>query len=470
MGMKVLVIGSGAREHAIAHTLLRGGSVQEVTVAPGNPGMPADGIRITSLSTANHAALIDFVQHNGYDWVLIGPETPLIEGLVDDFAAAGIKAFGPSKSAAQIEGSKDFAKQLMNRHGIPTARYQTFDSLAEAQRYVHEQGAPIVIKADGLAGGKGVTVAMDEGTAMRALEDIFLDHRFGQAGAKVVIEEFLEGQEFSLMSFVNGTEFWPMPISQDHKRAYDGDKGPNTGGMGAYSPVPQIGEDVVATAIETIVRPTVEAMNEEGMPFTGILYAGLIATKDGPKVIEFNARFGDPETEVVLPQLTSDLAAGISAILEGGEPQFTWADNVATVGVILASDGYPDHIVTGAAVPVIDTSKQAHVYYAGVSSASALTGDIALAQTDSTVLDGITVSVPDAGAEQNEAVQQAARAQAGSGLVTDSGRVLLVECTSRDLAAAQQQAYALLDSVDTTGMFYRHDIGAKALVHEATNR
>ena len=196
----------------------------------------------------------------------------------------------------------------MERHNIPTAKYQTFDDLERSTAYVREHGAPIVIKADGLAAGKGVTVAMDEETAIAALDDIFVDHRFGNAGAKVVIEDFLEGQEFSLMSFVNGTDFWPMPISQDHKRAYDGDKGPNTGGMGAYSPVPQIGQDVVDTAIETIVKPTVQAMSDEGTPFTGILYAGLIATADGPKVIEFNARFGDPETEVVLPKLTSDLA------------------------------------------------------------------------------------------------------------------------------------------------------------------
>ena len=294
--MKVLVIGSGAREHAIAHALMRGSSVSEVTVAPGNPGMELDGIRITQISPSNHAALIDFVKNNGYDWVFVGPEVPLIEGIVDDFAQAGIKAFGPSKAAAQIEGSKDFAKQLMERHSIPTARYQTFSDLERSTTYVREHGAPIVIKADGLAAGKGVTVAMDEETAIAALEDIFVDHRFGNAGAKVVIEDFLEGQEFSLMSFVNGTDFWPMPISQDHKRAYDGDKGPNTGGMGAYSPVPQIGQDVVDTAIETIVKPTVQAMSDEGTPFTGILYAGLIATADGPKVIEFNARFGDPES------------------------------------------------------------------------------------------------------------------------------------------------------------------------------
>lgn len=206
--MKVLVIGSGAREHAIAHALMRGGSVSEVTVAPGNPGMELDGIRTTQLNPSNHAALIDFVKNNGYDWVFVGPEVPLIEGIVDDFAAAGIKAFGPNKAAAQIEGSKDFAKQLMERHDIPTAKYQTFDDLERSTAYVREHGAPIVIKADGMAAGKGVTVAMDEETAIAALEDIFVDHRFGNAGAKVVIEDFLEGQEFSLMSFVNGTDFW----------------------------------------------------------------------------------------------------------------------------------------------------------------------------------------------------------------------------------------------------------------------
>lgn len=271
MGQKVLVIGSGAREHAIAHALLRGDSVSEVTVASGNPGMELDGIRTTQINESNHAAFISFMQHNQYDWAFVGPEVPLIEGLVDDFAAAGIKAFGPNKAAAQIEGSKDFAKQLMARHNIPTAQYRTFDNLEDSVAYVREHGAPIVVKADGLAAGKGVTVAMDVDTAITALDDIFIDHRFGKAGAKVVIEDFLEGQEFSLMSFVRGTEFWPMPISQDHKRAYDNDEGPNTGGMGAYSPVPQIGQDVIDTAIDTIVRPTVEAMAAEGTPFTGIL-------------------------------------------------------------------------------------------------------------------------------------------------------------------------------------------------------
>lgn len=418
--MKVLVIGSGAREHAIAHALMRGGSVSEVTVASGNPGMELDGIRTTQLNPSNHAALIDFVKNNGYDWVFVGPEVPLIEGIVDDFAAAGIKAFGPNKAAAQIEGSKDFAKQLMERHDIPTAKYQTFDDLERSTAYVREHGAPIVIKADGLAAGKGVTVAMDEETAIAALEDIFVDHRFGNAGAKVVIEDFLEGQEFSLMSFVNGTDFWPMPISQDHKRAYDGDKGPNTGGMGAYSPVPQIGQDVIDTAIETIVKPTVQAMADEGTPFTGILYAGLIATADGPKVIEFNARFGDPETEVVLPKLTSDLGAGINAILNGETPEFTWDEDNATLGVVIASDGYPTNVVKGAAIPEITVDDDSHVYYAGV-------------------------------------------ARGEHGLVANSGRVLLVETSAADIKAAQDKVYAIIDKLDTKGMFYRHDIGFKAL-------
>lgn len=421
MGQKVLVIGSGAREHTIAYTLLKAPSIDEVTVAPGNPGMLKDGIHTTQLSQSNHAALIEFVKNNGYDWVFVGPEVPLIEGIVDDFAAAGIKAFGPSKAAAQIEGSKDFAKQLMDRHNIPTAQYKTFSDLEMAQDYVHEHGAPIVIKADGLAAGKGVTVAMDEHTAQRALEDIFIDHRFGSAGAKVVIEDFLDGQEFSLMSFVNGTDFWLMPISQDHKRAHDGDEGPNTGGMGAYSPVPQIPQSVVDEAIEKIVRPTVEGMAEEGTPFTGILYAGLIATADGPKVIEFNARFGDPETEVVLPKLTSDLGAGISAILDGETPEFTWDESNATLGVVIASNGYPENVIKGARVPEIVVDEDSHVYYAGVAS------------------------------------------DEHGNLVANSGRVLLVETSAPDIKSAQDKVYAIIDKLELRGLFYRHDIGFKAL-------
>ena len=422
MGSKVLVIGSGAREHTIAYTLLKAPSVDGVTVIPGNPGMERDGITTSALSQSNHAALIDYVKDNGIDWVFVGPEVPLMEGIVDDFEEAGIKAFGPDRAAAQIEGSKDFAKRIMEKYSIPTAAYRTFDELEPAAAYVREHGAPIVIKADGLAAGKGVTVAMDIDTALQALDEIFINHRFGAAGAKVVIEDFLEGQEFSLMSFVNGEEFWPMPISQDHKRAYDNDEGPNTGGMGAYSPVPQIGQDVVDTAIETIVRPMCKAMVDEGVPFTGILYAGLIATADGPKVIEFNARFGDPETEVVLPRLTSDLNLGITAILNGQAPEFTWTDKGATLGVVLASNGYPTNVIKGAHVPAIPTDDDSHVYYAGVESD------------------------PDSGE-----------------LIASSGRVLLVQTTSDSIRDAQHKVYGMLDGIETEGMFYRHDIGNKAL-------
>ncbi len=465
MGIKVLIIGSGAREHAIASTLLRSKSIDEVTVAPGNIGMARDGIRITQLSMANHAALIDFVKDNDYDWVFVGPEVPLIEGIIDDFENAGIKAFGPTKAAAQIEGSKDFAKQLMTRHNIPTAGYETFDDLDQARQYVLDHGAPIVIKADGLAGGKGVTVAMDTDAALDALRSLFVDHRFGNAGMKVVIEDFLQGQEFSLMSFVHGTQFWPMPIAQDHKRAYDGDKGPNTGGMGAYSPVPQIGDDVVATAIETIVRPTVQAMAEEGTPFTGVLYAGLIATDDGPKVIEFNARFGDPETEVVLPRLTSDFGAAIDDILNDRDPDFTWDTGSTTLGVILASDGYPAHPKTGSPIALIPTDAKTHIYYAGVAGAPKPENRSA-APVDGTV-DGFTVNMPADTAAGTTAGNgrdgDVAQAEHASGLVTNSGRVLLLETTAADIRSAQQHIYELLDHVDTAGMFYRHDIGNKAL-------
>lgn len=422
--MKVLVVGSGAREHAIAHALLKGESVEEVTVAPGNPGIAADGIQTANISQSDHDALIKFVKDNNYDFAFIGPEVPLMNGIVDDFEAHGIAAFGPNKAAAQIEGSKDFAKKLMARHNVPTASYKTFDALEPARAYVLEHGAPIVIKADGLAAGKGVTVAMDEQTAVDALDDIFVDHRFGQAGAKVVIEEFLQGQEFSLMSFVSGTDFWVMPISQDHKRAYDGDKGPNTGGMGAYSPVPQISDETVQRAIDEIVRPTVEGLAKEGTPFTGVLYAGLIDTATGPKVIEFNARFGDPETEVVLPRLTSDFGEAIWNILRHKSPTFTWKNNGVTLGVIIASEGYPGTLVTGTPLPQIpvDENQGQHVYYAGVKSDE----------------------------------------ESGK-LLTSSGRVALVQVHGDDVKDAQNNVYSILDKLNLPHMFFRHDIAEKAL-------
>ena len=418
--MKVLVIGSGAREHAIAYTLLKGASVEEVTVAPGNPGMELDGIRTLSLNPSNQAALIDFVRNNDYDWVFVGPEVPLIEGIVDALAAAGLNAFGPSKAAAQMEGSKDFAKRLMERHNIPTAAYRTFDDLRSATDYVNEHGAPIVVKADGLAAGKGVTVAMDVETALDALNDIFVDHRFGSAGARVVIEDYLEGQEFSLMSFVNGTEFWTMPISQDHKRAYDNDEGPNTGGMGAYSPEPQIGQDVVDEALETIVKPTVEAMASEGTPFVGILYAGLIATADGPKVIEYNCRFGDPETQAVLPLLKSDLLTVMQATTNGtlADVSVEFSTDSACC-VVLASEGYPQKYESGFPITMSEEAA-AHCYVAG-------------AKKDSDTL------------------------------LTAGGRVLGVTAVAPTLRAAVEDAYHLAEGVDFANKYCRGDIGSAAL-------
>lgn len=428
MGQKVLVIGSGAREHAIAHALLRGDSVSEVTVASGNPGMELDGIRTTQINESNHAAFISFMQHNQYDWAFVGPEVPLIEGLVDDFAAAGIKAFGPNKAAAQIEGSKDFAKQLMARHNIPTAQYRTFDNLEDSVAYVREHGAPIVVKADGLAAGKGVTVAMDVDTAITALDDIFIDHRFGKAGAKVVIEDFLEGQEFSLMSFVRGTEFWPMPISQDHKRAYDNDEGPNTGGMGAYSPAPVVTPEIYQMVMDQIIYPTVRGMKKDGIVFTGFLYAGLMISKDAAgkptvKTLEFNCRFGDPETQPIMSRLKSDFSELIEAGIDGSLDKVIaeW-DPRCALGVVLASKGYPAAPRKGDVISGVE-----------------LQGD-----------DTVTFH---AGTKFNDKGE----------LVTSGGRVLCVVGLGGDLHQARDKAYKALDKVHFDGMQYRKDIGHRAL-------
>lgn len=424
MGKRVLVIGSGAREHAIGATLLRGDSVEEVICAPGNPGMALDGIRAADLDVADHAALVEGCRTLGVDWVFVGPEQPLIEGLVDDLTAAGIPAFGPTMAAARIEGSKDFAKGLMARHGIPTAAYASFDDPDAARTYVKDHGAPIVIKADGLAGGKGVTVAASEDQALRALDDIFVDRHFGSAGDKVVIEDLLEGQECSLMCFVRGDRVWPMPLSQDHKPANDGDRGPNTGGMGAYSPVPQFGPAIVQEALETIVKPLAAAMVDEGFPFTGVLYTGLMITASGPRVVEFNARMGDPETEVVLPALTSDLGAGIMALMSGREPRFTWETGRSRICVVLATDGYPQAPRLGSPVPLVGAEEDLHPFYAGVAGGGEL---------------------------------------GTSGFTAVSGRTLVIEASGKDVLAARDRAYSVIDGLDTDGLFYRHDIGFRAL-------
>lgn len=417
--MKLLVIGSGGREHAICRKLLEDPQVDAVFCAKGNPGMQKDGVQLVDIAEDNHPALIQFVKENQIDWTFVGPEIPLLNGIVDDFQAAGLKIFGPNQQAAMIEGSKDFAKQLMRDYHIPTAKYQTFSDFEAAKSYVLENGAPIVIKADSLAAGKGVVVAMTEQEALEALEDMLLDHKFGASSAQVVVEEFLAGEEFSLLSFVRENEVYPMVIAQDHKRIFDGDKGPNTGGMGAYSPVPQIPESMVQTAIKEIVQKAADGMVDRKTPFTGILYAGLIATKEGPKVIEFNARFGDPETQVVLPRLKTSLAQIIDDLLNNRQPDITWYD-FATLGVVVAAPGYPADYEKNIVLPEMQNTEEQTVYYAGVTAKK----------------------------EQ---------------LVSSGGRVFLVTSQGTNLADAQQKAYAYLNQYDLSQFFYRKDIGFKAL-------
>lgn len=414
--MKVLIIGSGGREHAIAKKMLESPQVTDVFCAKGNPGMKKDGIQRVDIAEDDHEALIAFAKEQGIAWTFVGPEIPLLNGIVDDFQKAGLKIFGPNKAAAMIEGSKEFAKKLMVNNQIPTAEYEAFTDYEAACAYVREKGAPIVIKADGLAAGKGVTVALTLDDALQALKEMMTDHRFGESGDKVVVEEFLAGEEFSLLAFVKDEEVYPMVIAQDHKRAYDGDQGPNTGGMGAYSPVPQISSEMVTSALEKIVKPAALGMIKNDTPFTGILYAGLIATEKGPKVIEFNARFGDPETQVVLPRLTSDLAQIIDDLLNNRKPELTWSER-ASVGVVLAAEGYPNDYKKGMDIPTFND--QVTVYYAGV-------------------------------AEKNEAT------------VASGGRVLLVEAEADTIEAAQKKVYQALDEATTKDYFYRRDIGDKS--------
>ena len=411
--MKVLVIGSGGREHAIAKQFNEATSVEKVFVAPGNDGM-RDVAEIVNIDALNFVELATFVKTNHIDLTFVGPEQPLAAGIVDYFYSEGLQIFGPTRAAAKIEGSKSYAKELMNKYHIPTAAHKTFTESAPAIAYIKAQGAPIVIKADGLAAGKGVIVANSEEEAIEAVEDMIGNQRFGDSSSRVVIEEFLDGEEFSFMSFVHKGQIYPMVIAQDHKRAFDGDNGPNTGGMGAYSPVPQISEGVVQVAYDTIVLPTVKAMAAEGVPFTGILYAGLILTSKGPKVIEFNARFGDPETQVVLPRMASDFGLFMKALMEEQPFDLQWKSD-AVLGVVIAAEGYPGDIVKGNALPnLVDISLP--VYHAGTKLV-------------------------------------------GEQFVGNGGRVLLISAEAPTLKEAQQKVYAELAKKEWKNFFFRHDIG-----------
>ncbi|HEL1757394.1 TPA: phosphoribosylamine--glycine ligase [Streptococcus suis] len=419
--MKLLVVGSGGREHAIAKKLLESDQVEQVFVAPGNDGMTLDGIELVNIGISEHSALINFAKEHDIAWTFVGPDDALAAGIVDDFEQAGLKAFGPSRLAAELEWSKDFAKQIMVKYGIPTAAFGTFSNFEEAKAYIEEQGAPIVVKADGLALGKGVVVAETVEQAVEATREMLLDNKFGDSGARVVIEEFLAGEEFSLFALVNGDQFYILPTAQDHKRAFDGDQGPNTGGMGAYAPVPHLPQSVVDTAVDTIVKPILEGMIAEGRSYLGVLYAGLILTDQGPKVIEFNARFGDPETQIILPRLTSDFAQNIDDILHKRPTQLTWLDSGVTLGVVVASNGYPLDYEKGVELPA-KTEGDITTYYAGARFA-----------------------------ENSRA------------LLSNGGRVYMLVTTADTVQDAQEKIYSELKNQDTTGLFYRTDIGSKAI-------
>lgn len=359
---KVLVIGGGGREHAIVKSLSRSPKVEEIFCAPGNAGIASDATCV-DLQVDDVEGLVNFAQRHDIDLTVIGPEAALVAGVADAFKSYGLRVFGPSKGAAQIESSKEFAKQLMSKHHIPTASYHTFDDFDKALAYVEKGSFPTVIKYDGLAAGKGVVVAQNLKEATDALIDMLKDHKFGND--KVIIEEFLQGPEFSFMCFVSGDKVYPLELAQDHKRAYDGDQGPNTGGMGAYSPVPFVSPEMHEKALNEIMIPAAKALVEEGFPFCGVLYGGLILTNDGPKVIEFNARFGDPETEVVLPRLESDIYDFFNAAIDGKGFIPQWSHD-AVIGVVLASKGYPGSYEKGAEIKGLENLK-GEVFHMGTS-------------------------------------------------------------------------------------------------------
>jgi len=424
--MKILVIGSGGREHALAWKLARSPRVDEVIVAPGNAGTAREPrMRNADVSATDVDGLLNLAQDEHVDFTVVGPEAPLVAGVVDKFRAAGLRVFGPTAAAAQLEGSKSFTKDFLARHRIPTAHYAVFTELQPALEYVRKHGAPIVIKADGLAAGKGVVVAMTVAEAEHALTDMLGAHAFGDASARVVIEEFLEGEEASYIVMSDGTHYVPMASSQDHKRIGDGDTGPNTGGMGAYSPAPVVTPEVERRIREEIIEPTLRGMAIERAPFTGFLYAGLMIDESGaPKVIEFNVRFGDPETQPIMQRLQSDFVALVEAALDGqlDHVEARW-DPRPSLGVVIAADGYPGKVKTGDVVSGLDADfgADAKVFQAG------------------TKLDH------------------------DGNVVTAGGRVLCVCALGDDLPQARDRAYAAVEHIHFDGAFHRRDIGHRAL-------
>lgn len=424
--MDILVIGGGGREHAIVWALRKSPKAGKIYCAPGNAGIGQIAENVP-IAVNEFDKLTAFAKDKEVGLVVVGPDDPLADGIVDAFEAQNIPVFGPRKNAAEIEGSKTFMKDLLHKYGIPTAAYEKFDNYEAALAYLNTQKAPIVIKADGLAAGKGVTVAHTMEEAQQALEDIMVAKVFGESGAQVVIEQFLEGQEMSILSFVDGETVRPMPAAQDHKPIFDGDRGPNTGGMGTYSPLPHIDPAIVENAIENIIKPTAKALVAEGRPFRGVLFAGLMIQPDGtPTTVEFNARFGDPETQVVLPRLQSDLLDIFLAAVNGtlADVEIEWSDRAA-VSVILASEGYPASYPKGLTIEGLQPStdeEDAVVFHAGTAL--------------------------------NEQGQY----------VTSGGRVLGVVGLGSDIAEARSKAYERAEGITFQGKQNRTDIAAKALI------
>jgi phosphoribosylamine--glycine ligase len=423
--MRVLVVGSGGREHALCWAIAASPLCDALFCAPGNPGIAGEATCVPIAAT-DLDGILDFCRRERIDFVVVGPEAPLVAGAVDRLEAAGIAAFGPTAAAAALEGSKGFTKDLCARHGIPTAAYRRFTGVEDAKAYVRERGAPIVVKADGLAAGKGVTVAETVEEALAAIDDALTADRFGAAGAEVVIEDFLAGEEASFFALVDGAHALPLASAQDHKRVGDGDTGPNTGGMGAYSPAPCVTQDIADEVMARIIRPTIAAMAAEGRPFKGVLYAGLMLTAAGPQLIEYNVRFGDPECQVLLPRLKSDLLPALAAARDGVLEDFDlrWHDKEVALCVVLAAKGYPENPQKG------------------------------------TVIDGLAEA-----AASDSAVQifHAGTKRDGDRLVADGGRVLNVVARGKDVAEARARAYAIVDRIRWPGGFCRRDIGWRAL-------
>lgn len=427
--MKVLVLGSGGREHALAWKVAQSPQVEKVFVAPGNAGTELeDGIENIAIDVMDFPGLADFAQQEGIGLTLVGPEAPLVAGVVDYFAQRKLPCFGPSAKAAQLEGSKAFSKDFLKRHGIPTAAYQTFEEPGAAVDYVRVRGTPIVIKADGLAAGKGVIIAQTEAQAVTAIEDMLSGNRFGEAGHRVVVEDFLQGEEASFIAMVDGEHILPMATSQDHKARDNGDLGPNTGGMGAYSPAPVVNDQIYTRIMDQVIEPTVKGMAADGNPYTGFLYAGLMISAGGEvNVVEFNCRFGDPEAQPVMIRLKSDLAdlclAALDRRLDAVSAEW---DDRASLGVVLAAGGYPDSYSKGDPISGLDQPCGDHqkVFHAGTRLV-------------------------------------------GNQVVTNGGRVLCATALGNSVTEAQQQAYQLVNNIRWNKVYFRTDIGYRAVARES---